>query len=102
MSKVKAIECRFATYSKSKEDADYTDYHLIKEIIHYEDGTIIVAAFKPDNENVVTFSVDDHRIFNGESWVKINDYEIIKYDGYGYDLTSKDGNFFVNSLLISN
>lgn len=71
-------------------------------VVKNEDDTIIVAAFKPDNDNVVTFNVDNHRIFNGESWVKIDDYEIIKYDGYGYDLTSKEGNFFLNSLLMSN
>jgi hypothetical protein len=34
-----AIECRFATYSRSTEEGDYSDYHLIKEIIHHKDGT---------------------------------------------------------------
>jgi hypothetical protein len=39
MQNIESIECRFATYSKSNEDSDYTDYHLVKEIVHYKDGT---------------------------------------------------------------
>lgn len=35
----KAIECRFAVYSKSNADQDYRDLHLIKENIHNVDGT---------------------------------------------------------------
>lgn len=35
----KAIECRFSVYCKNKETDD--DLHLIKEKIHYADGTII-------------------------------------------------------------
>lgn len=38
INKVKAIECRYAIYSKhSNEDKDI---HLVKEQIHYDDGTI--------------------------------------------------------------
>lgn len=36
---IKAIECRFALYSKSISDDDHSDIHLIKENIHNEDGT---------------------------------------------------------------
>ena len=50
MAKPKAIECRFATYSKSKEEADYSDYHFIKEIIHNEDGTLT-----PNTRGVVDY-----------------------------------------------
>lgn len=35
--KIKGYECRFATYTKSKDSDD--DAHIIKEIIHYEDGS---------------------------------------------------------------
>jgi hypothetical protein len=38
MSDIEAIECRFATYSRSTEEGDYSDYHLIKEIVHYKNG----------------------------------------------------------------
>ena len=43
--KVKGIECRFATYippSKEIKDSVYDpdDYHLVKEVIHTEDGRV--------------------------------------------------------------
>ena len=34
--KIKAIECRFAVHCPSKDSPD--DIHLIKEVVHYEDG----------------------------------------------------------------
>lgn len=39
MADIEAIECRFATYTQSTEEGDYSDYHLIKEIVHHKDGT---------------------------------------------------------------
>lgn len=39
MKEVIARECRHATYCKSTEESDYSDYHFIKEIVHYADGT---------------------------------------------------------------
>lgn len=36
---VKAIECRFATYCPPPKGFQ-DDYHLVKEIVHYEDGTV--------------------------------------------------------------
>lgn len=37
--KIKEIECRFVVHSPTK-DAEIPDIHLIKEAVHYEDGTI--------------------------------------------------------------
>lgn len=39
-----AIECRFATYSKSNQDQ--SDFHLIKEQVHNPDGSITPALRK--------------------------------------------------------
>jgi len=50
MQDIESIECRFATYSKSNEDADYSDYHFIKEIVHYKDGTV-----KPNLRGIVNY-----------------------------------------------
>lgn len=38
INKVKAIECRYAIYSK--HNSEDKDIHLVKEQIHYDDGTI--------------------------------------------------------------
>lgn len=50
MSDIAAIECRFATYSRSTEEGDYSDYHFIKEIIHRPDGTI-----EPNTRGIVNY-----------------------------------------------
>jgi hypothetical protein len=50
MKDVEAIECRFATYTRSTEDQDYSDYHFIKEIHHLKDGTI-----KPFTRGIVNY-----------------------------------------------
>lgn len=81
-------------------NAQFSVNHPI--IVKNEDETIIVAAFKPDNDNIETFNIDNHRVFNGVDWIKIEEFEFMTYDGYGHDLISKDGNFFLNSLLMSN
>ena len=38
--KIKGIECRFVVHRPTK-DADIPDIHLIKEVVHYEDGRIV-------------------------------------------------------------
>lgn len=50
MAKPTAIECRFATYSRSTAEGDYSDYHFIKEIIHNEDGTVT-----PNTRGIVNY-----------------------------------------------
>lgn len=39
VEKIKGIECRFVVHRPTK-DADIPDIHLIKEAVHYEDGTV--------------------------------------------------------------
>ena len=36
-TKIKAVECKFAVHVPSKYDQ--SDLHLVKEVIHFEDGT---------------------------------------------------------------
>lgn len=50
MSDIAAIECRFATYSRSTDEGDYSDYHFIKEVIHNKDGTS-----KPNTRGIVNY-----------------------------------------------
>jgi len=38
MTDIKGIECRFAFYSKSNDQTDFSDFHLIKEKITYDNG----------------------------------------------------------------
>lgn len=39
MSSIVARECKHVFYSKSNEPGDYSDYHLVKEIQFFDDGT---------------------------------------------------------------
>lgn len=81
-------------------DVCFSSNHPI--IVKNLDDTISIAAFNPDNVEITKFSLDNHRVFNGLDWVKIENYKTINYTGFGYDLTSKDDNYFLNSLLMSN
>lgn len=70
-------------------------------VVKDEGDNIILAAFKPDVENVVSFDKDVHRIFDGTEWRKINDFEFLIYTGYAYKLVVKDDYFFLNTVLLS-
>ncbi len=70
-------------------------------VVKDEEDNIILAAVKPEDENVVTFDVKIHRIFDGETWKKINNYQTYSYSGYGYRLVVEDDYFFLNTVLLS-
>lgn len=77
-SKIKSIECRFAVYCKSKSTRE--DLHLVKERIHYEDGTT-----KPNVKLVYNYKrpfyitkkgKQDHKDF--KEWEKIENLDQFK------------------------
>jgi hypothetical protein len=70
-------------------------------VVKDEEDNIILAAVKPEDENVVTFDVKIHRIFDGETWKKIDNYQTYSYSGYGYRLVVEDDYFFLNTVLLS-
>jgi hypothetical protein len=70
-------------------------------VVKNEEDEIILAAVKPEDEGVVNFDVKIHRIFDGQNWRKIGDYETHTYSGYAYRIDVKDDTFFLNSVLLS-
>jgi hypothetical protein len=70
-------------------------------VVKDEGDNIILAAVKPEDENVVKFDVEIHRIFDGQHWMKINGYKTYPYSGYGYRLVVEDDYFFLNTVLLS-
>lgn len=70
-------------------------------VVKNEEDEIILAAVKPENDTVVTFDVNIHRIFDGQDWRKISGVKLYQYTGYAYNVTVKDDYFFLKTVLLS-
>lgn len=78
MSEITDVECRFAVYSKHKDD--YTDIHFVKEQVHYKDGSI-----KPNTRIIHNYErpfwvtkkgKQDHK--SKKEWLDLKDLNMFK------------------------